>query len=82
MKDTFFGKNVSLSSTNINRIEEHMIKTHRGFSRTLNLILNEWNSYKNLAEDLSKQHEKEVAKEYYPEEKKKEVFAPLKKGGN
>lgn len=64
-----FGRNVSLSLENINMIDGYMQRTRKGFSATLNLILMEWNKYKDLADYLNEEEEKVVSKKYYPQEK-------------
>jgi len=41
-KNTHYGKNVTLTMENIQLITNHMRRTRRNFSQTLNIMLQEW----------------------------------------
>ena len=69
MPEPKFGKNVSLSMKNIEMINDYMQKTRKGFSKTLNLILKEWEKYRDIANYLAEEEEKAVGKTYYPKDK-------------
>jgi hypothetical protein len=44
-KELSLGKNVSLLQSNIYLVQDYMQKTKRGFSKTLNIMLQEWDKY-------------------------------------
>jgi hypothetical protein len=68
MKDVFVGKNVSLSLRHMNAIQDYQVKTRRGFSKTLNIILAEWEKYRSLAENLAIEENKRFEEKYKPKD--------------
>ena len=42
MKEISVGKNVGLKMSNLRTIQEYQLKTRKGFSKTLNIIIEEW----------------------------------------
>jgi hypothetical protein len=64
------GKNVSLKLSNLTLIQDYMNKTRKGFSKTLNIMLKEWDKYSLQIQELERRQE---------EVRKKELFAQMKK---
>lgn len=47
-----FSKNVSFKSNVINLISRYMHETKKNFSITLNIMVEEWEKYKNIIEEI------------------------------
>lgn len=44
-REMCFGKNVSFKASNIQIVQEYMNKTKKNFSQTVNIILQEWDTF-------------------------------------
>jgi hypothetical protein len=62
MKELSLGKNVSLLQSNIYLVQEYMSKTRVGFSKTLNIILKEWDKYSLEIQKLREREEEDRIK--------------------
>ncbi len=45
MKNQKFSKNITLKGENIETIQDFQYKTHKNFSATINIIVEEWDKY-------------------------------------
>jgi hypothetical protein len=68
-----YGRNVSLQLKNIYLIEDYMDTTKKGFSKTLNAILGEWDMMKEELIRLKDKVENYKKDKYFPESFKKEA---------
>ena len=68
-----YGRNVSLQLKNIYLIEDYMDTTKKGFSKTLNMILGEWDIMKEELIKAQNAVDKYKQEKYYPDSFKKEV---------
>ena len=66
-----YGRNVSLQLKNIYLIEDYMDTTKKGFSKTLNAILSEWDMMKEELIRLKDKVENYKTDKYFPESFKK-----------
>lgn len=57
MKDVHVGKNVGLKLQNLVLVQQYMFKTRRNFSKTLNIIIEEWDKFSIDIEKLKRQME-------------------------
>jgi len=57
MKEMCVGKNVGLKLRNVLLIQQYMNKTKRNFSKTLNIIIEEWDHFSLELEKLRRQAE-------------------------
>lgn len=57
MKDQKFSKNITLKGKNIENITEYMYKTRKNFSATVNIIIEEWDEYSILIQNLKIEQE-------------------------
>jgi len=70
--DMCLGKNVSLRRSTIYIIEDYMEQTGKGFSKTLNRIIYEWDRLRVEVARLREREEKIVREQYYPKNFKKD----------
>lgn len=68
------GKNVSLLQSNIYLIQEYMLKTRKGFSKTLNVILKEWDKYSIEIQKLRDREEEERVSQRFAQMKDYKVI--------
>ena len=57
MKDVSVGKNVGLKLRNLVLIQQYMFKTKRNFSKTLNIIIEEWDRFSLEIEKMKREME-------------------------
>ena len=55
MKDIHVGKNVGLKLQNLVLVQQYMFKTKRNFSKTLNIIIEEWDKFSIEIERLKRE---------------------------
>lgn len=75
----YFGKNVSLRQENIYTVQGFMNKTKKNFSQTLNIIIEEWDKFSIIVQQIKdKQKQQEIEKE--KENEIERVTQSIKKG--
>ena len=74
MKDIHVGKNCGFKMQNMILVQQYMHKTKRSFSKTLNIILEEWDRYSLEIAKLKRQAENQKMDEYAADIKKAEVI--------
>lgn len=64
MRETYFGKNISMKQTNFLIVQGYMNKTRKNFSQTVNKIIEEWDKFSIMIEKYKRQQLKDQTTEY------------------